>query len=98
MISRFTRRSADQRGEERFAEVVEGNTAGLSIDGNAAKLVDISESGLRAEVRFDALEGIGRLVGIVFADVPEIEGRIVWRSDSQAGFELPGGSFDLTSN
>jgi hypothetical protein len=96
MIARHTVRSADHRTEMRYTDAIPEEPMPLKISSRGAVLADVSASGLKAEAELD--EEIGEAVDVRFGDLPQIEGRIVWRKNGQVGLSLPPESIELHQN
>jgi len=87
MIRRQVGRRIDQRQEERFDDAVRTGPMRLTVGERDAEVRNVSASGLRVAARLDA--AIGEAIDVAFDGFAPIPGRIVWRSDAEAGLSLP---------
>lgn len=95
-ISRQVLRTVDHRKADRFKDFTSSGEVNLTIADRPARPLDISSSGLRAAIDFDA--DIGATMPVVIEGFDPIPGRVVWVRGGEAGFVLPDDSFDLQAH
>lgn len=93
MISRTVQRRIDTRAEPRHADQALTGPMELSVDGQSARVADVSSSGLRVFAEIEA--EIGQELAIDFTGFDGIAGRLVWMGGGEAGFSLPTDALDL---
>lgn len=93
MINRRVHRQIDYRYEPRFADPVSMDEAALTIDGQNARVLNASASGLRLAVDLEA--EIGDHVSVEFAGFDAYQGRLVWLRNGEAGISLPPNTIEL---
>lgn len=82
----------DQRLEERFGAPARA-TLGFRLCGAAARLLDVSASGI--QVAGEIAAPVGATVKVAFAGHPEMAGRIVWVRAGATGVRLPENALEL---
>jgi hypothetical protein len=92
-IDRRVSRQADHRAERRYSDAIPHDTQ-LAVEGELAKVVNVSPSGMKVRGNLAARE-IGDPVRIEFEGFPEMTGQLVWLSGPDAGISLPPHSIEL---
>ncbi|MCC6926463.1 hypothetical protein [Novosphingobium sp.] len=92
-IDRRVSRKVNHRGERRYSDAVPEGTQ-LAVEGELAKVVNVSSSGLRVHADLRARE-IGDPVRVEFEGFPEMTGQLVWMNGPNAGISLPPQAIEL---
>lgn len=92
-IDRRVSRQVDHRAERRYSDAVPPSTQ-LAVEGELAKVVNVSPSGMKVRGNPIARE-IGDPLRIEFEGFPEMTGQLVWMSGTYAGISLPPHSIEL---
>lgn len=92
-IDRRVSRQADHRAERRYSDAVPPSTQ-LAVEGELAKALNVSPSGMKVRGNLTARE-IGDPVRVEFEGFPEMTGQLVWMSGQEAGISLPPHSIEL---
>lgn len=92
-IDRRVSRQADHRAERRYSDAVPQGTR-LAVEGELAKVVNVSPSGLKVRAEL-GLREIGESLRVEFEGFPELTGQLVWMSGQDVGISLPPHSIEL---
>lgn len=95
-INRTFARNSDHRHELRFTDPTSTGQMALTISAQAARIEDVSSSGLR--VRTDLETEIGADLQVEFGDFEPIAGKLIWQGRGEIGISLPPQSIDLHDN
>lgn len=92
-ISRTITRKSDHRHELRFRDPTATGQMALTISAQAARIADISSSGLRVCTDLEA--EIGAELRVEFGDFEPIVGKLIWQGKGEIGISLPPQSIEL---
>ena len=94
MLRRDEQRWADHRDEPRHS--VQGKCMPfVTVNGKAARLEDVSRTGLKVRSDVDAFPGSRLLLAI--AGCPSLSARVIWKRDGLMGLEAPMASMSLVA-
>jgi hypothetical protein len=96
MINRRVARQINYRYETRYPDPVSMDEAMLTVEGQQARVLNASASGLRLAVELTA--EIGDQVAVEFAGFDAYDGRLVWLRNGEAGISLPLNTIELCDN
>lgn len=92
LVRRQTKRAADHRRERRYPSPGD-DTARLRVGSRTASLIDMSPSGLQADLDFAVT--IGSTLPISFDGFDDLTGEVVWARGGQVGFALAPNAIEL---
>lgn len=92
-IDRRVSRQAEHRAERRYSDAVPAGTR-LSIEGSAARVLNISPSGMKVRAEIGEKD-IGTSLALEFEGFPPMTGELVWLKGDDAGISLPPQSIEL---
>ena len=94
MLRRDEQRWADHRDEPRHS--VQGKCMPfVTVNGKAARLEDVSRTGLKVRSDVGAFPGSRLLLAI--AGCPPLSARVIWKRDGVMGLEAPVASMSLVA-
>lgn len=92
-IDRRVTRQAEHRAERRYGDAIPQGTQ-LIVEGEAAKVLNVSPSGMKISAALADKE-IGAKLALEFDGFPAMTGELVWLRNAEAGIALPPQSIEL---
>jgi hypothetical protein len=92
-IPRQERRKTDQRGEDRFLDVVERATITFRRKKSLVRIVNVSGSGVMIESNI--MPRIGEVIGVEFENFDRLQAVVRWVKKGRIGLDVGEGAIDL---
>jgi hypothetical protein len=92
-IPRAERRRTDQRGEDRFLDVVERATIIFRRKKSLVRIVNVSGSGVMIESNI--MPRIGEVIGLEFENFDRLQAVVRWVKQGRIGLDVGEGAIDL---